>query len=47
MNGRRVVGVIRSLVNVTNLQLECARVLHQTLLVPVLGSFHMKPTNDL
>ena len=33
---RRVAGVIRSLVNARYLQLECARVLHETLLVPVL-----------
>ena len=35
-NGRRVAGVIRSLVNGSSLQLECARVLHESLLVPVL-----------
>ena len=29
-------GAIRSLVNARDLQLECARVLHETLLVPVL-----------
>ena len=33
---RRVAGAIGSLVNARDLQLECARVLHQTLLVPVL-----------
>ena len=33
---RRVEGAIRSLVNATGLQLECARVLHETLLVPIL-----------
>ena len=33
---RRVAGAIRSLVNARHLQLECARVLHETLLVPVL-----------
>ena len=33
---RRVAGAVKSLVNARNLQLECARVLHQTLLVPVL-----------
>ena len=33
---RRVAGGIRSLVNARDLQLECARVLHKTLLVPVL-----------
>ena len=35
-NGRIVVGPIRSLVNTRSLQLECARVLHESLLVPVL-----------
>ena len=30
---RRVAGAIRSLVNARDLQLECARVLHETLLV--------------
>ena len=35
-NGRRVAGAIRSLNNVMNLQLQCARVLHETLPVPVL-----------
>ena len=35
-NGRKVASVIRSLVNVKGLQLECARVLYETLLVPVL-----------
>ena len=33
---RRVAGAILSLVNARDLQLECARVLHETLLVPVL-----------
>ena len=33
---RRVAGAIRSLVNARDLLLECARVLHETLLVPVL-----------
>ena len=33
--GRRVAGAIRSLVNSWDLLLECARVLHETLLVPV------------
>ena len=33
--GRRVLGAIRSLVNARDLQLEWARVLHETLLVPV------------
>ena len=35
-NGRRVAGAIRFLVNAMDLQLQCARVLHETLLVPVL-----------
>ena len=35
-SGRRLVGAIRSLVNVRSLQFECARVLHESLLVPVL-----------
>ena len=35
-NGSRVVGTIRSLVNAWDLQLECARVLHEILLVPLL-----------
>ena len=35
-SGRRVAGTIRSQVNVRDLELECARVLHETLLVPVL-----------
>ena len=34
--GRRVAGTIRSLVNYRDLQLVCARILHETLLVPVL-----------
>ena len=36
VRGRRVAGAIRSLVNARGLQLECARVLHETLLVYVL-----------
>ena len=36
VSGRRVAGAIRSLVNARDLQLECARFLHETLLVPVL-----------
>ena len=36
VSGRRVAGAIRSLVNSRDLQLECARVLHETLLVHVL-----------
>ena len=35
-SGKRVAGAIRSLFNATDLQSECARVLHETLLVPVL-----------
>ena len=35
-SGRRVAGAIRSLVNARDLQSECARVLHETLLVHVL-----------
>ena len=36
MSRRKVAGAIRSLVNARDLQLECARVLHETLFVPVL-----------
>ena len=36
MSGRRVAGAIRVLVNARDLQLEFARLLHETLLVPVL-----------
>ena len=36
MASGRVAGAIRSLVNARSLQLECARVLHESLLVPVL-----------
>ena len=35
-SGRRVAGAIRSLVNARSLQFECAMVLHESLLVPVL-----------
>ena len=35
-NGSRVAGAIRSLVNARDLQFEYTRVLHETLLVPVL-----------
>ena len=35
-SGRRAPGAIRSLVNATDLQLDCAKVLHETFLVPVL-----------
>ena len=35
-SGRRVAGVIRSLVNGRDLQPECARIFHEKLLVPVL-----------
>ena len=34
--GGGVAGAIRSLVNAWSLQLECARLLHESLLVPVL-----------
>ena len=34
--GRRVTGAIRYLVNARSLQLECSRVLHESLLMPVL-----------
>ena len=36
MNGKRVAGTIKSLVNSRDLQLEYARVLHETLFPPVL-----------
>ena len=36
VSGRRDAGAIRSLVNARDLQLEFARVLHETFLVPVL-----------
>ena len=36
MSERRVAGAIKSLVNAWSLQLECARVLHESLLLPVL-----------
>ena len=36
VSGRRVACAIRSLVNARSLQFECARFLHETLLVPVL-----------
>ena len=35
-SGRMVAGAIRSLVNANHLQFECVKVLHETLLVPVL-----------
>ena len=35
-SGMRVAGDIRSLLNARSLQLECAKVLHESLLVPVL-----------
>ena len=35
-SGSRVAGAIRSLIKARVLQLECARVLHETLLVPVI-----------
>ena len=37
-SGRRVAGTTRSLVNAWDLQLEYARFLHETLLVPVMYS---------
>ena len=36
VNGRKVAGAIKSLVNVKGLSLECARVLHEGMLLPVL-----------
>ena len=36
MSGRRVAGAIRSLVNARGLELECARVFNETLVVPVI-----------
>ena len=38
VNRRRVTDVIRTLVNARDLQLECATVLYETLLIPVLMS---------
>ena len=35
-SGKRLAGAIRSIVNARGLQIECARVLRETLLVPVL-----------
>ena len=35
-SGARVAGDIRSLVNARDLPLECTRVLHETLLIPIL-----------
>ena len=35
-SGRRVVGAIKSLVNARSPQFECARILHESLLVPVM-----------
>ena len=35
-SGRRVAGAIRPMVNARSLQSECARILHKSLLVPVL-----------
>ena len=35
-SGRRVAGAISPLVNARDLKIECARILHETLLVPVL-----------
>src|SRR5678815_5559529 len=36
VNGRKVAGAIKSLVDVRRLSLECARVLHESMLLPVL-----------
>ena len=36
VSGRKFAGAIKFLVNARDLQLECARVLHETLLVPIL-----------
>ena len=36
MIGRRATGPTRSLINATDLQFECTRILHEILLVPVL-----------
>ena len=36
-SGRRDAGAIRSLFNARSLQLECGRVLHESLLVPVIA----------
>ena len=46
---RRVAGAIRSLVNSRDLQLEYARILHETLLVPVLmcGSETMEEEGEI
>ena len=33
VSGKRITGAIRSLVNARDLQLQCAKVLHETLLV--------------
>ena len=35
-SGRRIAGAIRSLLNARSLHLECARALHESLLVPLL-----------
>ena len=35
-SGRKVAGAIRSLINARDLQLQCVRVLHEGLLVPIL-----------
>ena len=42
---RMVAGAIRSLINARSLQFECARVLHESLLVPVL--MYGSKTNDM
>ena len=46
-SGRRVAGAIRCLVNDRSLQLECARVLHDTLLMPVLTYGSDKETSRI
>ena len=46
-SGRRVAGVISSLVNARDLQLEWARVLHETLFVPVLRQCYGRRKKDL
>ena len=36
VSGRRLAGAIRSLVNARSLQPQCARILHESLVVPLL-----------
>ena len=47
VNGRRVEGTIKPLVNVRDLQLECARVLRETFIVPVLRQCYGWRRRDL